>query len=115
NKPLASLPQPRVVAVQAAVALHPEERRYEIHGTYVLANETDRPIDRVVVTARRDVRSARLSIANARETHDARFGQSVFTLAHPLAPRDRIELRFDLAYANPGFDAENGEIAIVGN
>lgn len=115
-EPLAALPQPRVTSVSAAVSLHPEARAYGIRGTYALVNESARAIDRVLVTVRRDARKATVSMPHARlMTRDARFGQYVFALDRPLAPNERTELRFELAYANPGFDADNAELAIAEN
>src|SRR5688572_28764940 len=43
-KPLASLPQPRIVQVKATLDLEPSERRYRVRGTYVVVNDSRQPI-----------------------------------------------------------------------
>lgn len=99
----ASLPQPRIVAVTADVALYPEERRYRARGQYRLVNETAAPITRILVAVRRQARDVRLSLSSARLVeNDERYGHIWFELERPLPPRGTAELNFDLTFANPG-------------
>ena len=110
-KPFASIPQPRVTAVTASIDIGAD--RHLVRGEYTLANETARPIDKVLVALRRGAIGKSVTLANARAQHDARFNTYLFTLAPPLQPGARTTLRFDLEYARDGFAsdptfAENG-------
>jgi ABC-type transport system involved in multi-copper enzyme maturation permease subunit len=96
------LPQPRVTAVTANVSLFPRERRYRITGAYRLANETNTPIDTVLVAVRRDARVASMSLSNAKLTKDDQhFAMHTFRLDHALQPGQQVELRFDLTCEHP--------------
>jgi hypothetical protein len=112
---LARLPQPRVVAIKAAVDLYPRERRYRIRGEYTLVNDTAAPIDQVLIATRRDAKSANVTLGDARANREARFGQHLFRLERPLPPSGRATLHFDVSYAAPGFTSSEAEQTIAEN
>lgn len=115
-KRIAGLPQPRLVHVETALDLRPEDRSYRLHGRYELLNGTDKVIPSVFVAVRRDASVAGLSMPGAKlATRDTRFGQYEFDLERPLQPGGRAELRFDLTFANPGFVNDDPDTAIVAN
>jgi ABC-2 type transport system permease protein len=94
-----ALPRPRIVEVDGAVDLDPEEQRYRVAGRYALVNESPEPISNVYVATRREARVAALSIPSARlAAKDDRFGMARFEFQPPLAPGARAELRFDLFF-----------------
>ncbi|MCM2315055.1 MAG: hypothetical protein NDJ92_07890 [Thermoanaerobaculia bacterium] len=115
-KRIAVLPQPRIAHVETALDLRPEDRSYRLHGRYELANGTDEVIPSVFVAVRRDASVAGLSMPGAKlALRDARFGQYRFDLETPLQPGGRVELRFDLTFANPGFVNDDPDTAVVAN
>ena len=104
----ADLPQPRVAGVDVSLDLYPEERRYRLAGRYDLVNETQSPIETVLVAIRREARATGVSLSGARlVAYDEGFGMYRFALDEPLAPGARTELGFDLEFAKRGF--ANGE------
>lgn len=91
------LPQPRVTAVTANVSLYPHERRCRITGAYRLTNQTNAPIDSVLVAVSRDARVNSMALSNAKLIHDdQRFAMHTFRLDHALQPGQQVELQFDL-------------------
>jgi ABC-2 type transport system permease protein len=80
-KRFASMPQPRVIAVDAHFDLHPDDYRYRVRGRYVLRNDTGAPIDSVLVTTRRGVKPA------------------IVAVSPPLAPGKAMTLNFELEHA----------------
>ncbi|MBZ4422527.1 M1 family aminopeptidase [Myxococcus sp. RHSTA-1-4] len=111
-----TLAQPSVVAVKADVALFPEERRYQVSGTYRMENRTAEPIETVWVAVRRDVTRVELKLPGAAQrSHDARFGMYEFRLEQPLPPGARAELTFDLAVARRGVETQDIDSSIAGN
>ena len=111
-KPLATLPQPRVTRVKASIDLGTD--RHRIRGHYTLANETNQPIDRVLVALRRGVNGISVMLSDPhRVRYDGRFNTYLFTLERPLPPGARtgleffIETRRDRFAFDPAF-ADNG-------
>jgi hypothetical protein len=62
-----------------------------------------------------DARSAHVEIASAQNTHDSRFGTSVFELARALLPGERIQLHFDVVLARGGVRASGFEYDVASN
>ena len=114
-KAFAALSQPRIAEVRADVDLHPEERRYRVHGEYVVVNESTHPIDTILIAVRGDADRAAVTVPAAREMHNARFGQHLFKLDAPLQPQARTTVGFDITYTNPGFVAGDREQTIIAN
>ncbi len=114
-KAFASLPQPRIVEIRASVDLYPVERRYRVRGEYVLVNDTGQPIDRVLIAVRREAVAATIAMPSARATLDARFHQHLFRLQRALQPSEQTTVRFDITYANPGFESGQPDQSIVSN
>lgn len=114
--PFAASPQPTIKRVEAAVELFPGERRYRVHGRYLLRNDTSGPIETVLVSLRREARDVALSIPNAAlAAHDHRFGHYTFTLATPLQSGERTQLQFDATFGDLGFSASGPQTSVVEN
>ena len=95
-RPIAAMPQPRIVAITTKVDLDPQHRRLHIGGDYTLVNVTNKPMTSVYVSGRDGVR-ARFTVDAARLAQsDAAFGMHRFDFAPPLAPGARTTLHFEL-------------------
>lgn len=115
-KPIEALPQPRITAVDADVALYPSQRRFRVAGVYELTNETSQAVSQFWVAVRRDADSVSLSAPGARlASSDPRFGMYRLELERPLAPGARTELRFDSVYGRTGFVDAPADDAVVPN
>lgn len=110
--PLATLPQPRLAAIDTGVDLH--QRRVDVRGHYELVNLTRVPISRVLVALRREAKNVTLKIADARVVKDARFGMYDIALARPLQPGARTQLQFAATFTRETFDLDADD-AIVPN
>lgn len=89
-KPTERMPQPTIRAIDANVDFGKGVR---VDARYLLVNETARPIERIFVTVRRDVKVQRLSLPAIR---DERFNVFRCDLARPLAPG--AETSLDLTF-----------------
>lgn len=114
-KPLASLPQPVITAVQTAVDLYPTAGRYTVRGTYQLKNETAQPLTRIWVSIDPEVTAVTLAVPGARHAQDQAFNQHWFTLKTPLLPGAQTSLRFSMEVVRSGFMPFNSEDAVVSN
>lgn len=110
-------PQPSIRHVRLDVALYPAEKRAEISGDYLLANETGKPLDAVHVRMQdRDLRLVALSVAGARlATHHPRFGYRIYRFDRPMAPGETRLLRFRTQRWHRGFANSGGNTRLVAN
>ncbi len=109
-------PQPRIVDIYADVDIYPSEKRYAARGRYVLENRTDEPLASVLVAINNTaiVDLLELDGATVRE-HDKKFGVTLFDFNEPMAPGDRLTLRFETRRENPGFLHRQNQTAIIDN
>jgi hypothetical protein len=112
------LPHPKILEVRAAVDIYPEERRVEIHGSYVLENKTNQPLDtlRLQINPEADTTFSGLP-AHQVELDDETFGFRIIKLAQALPPGGRLPLDFVVDVRNPGFsnDGEPGTVNLNGS
>ena len=113
-----SVPRPVITDVRIAAEIHPNDHRLDAAGTYILRNETGRPLTDVHVRrGGMDVRFVSLEIPGARRlSHDERFGYSIFRFDRPLLPGKTAELRFASRIHYRGFrnGAQPTSIALNG-
>jgi ABC-2 type transport system permease protein len=114
-RPVEALPQPRIVDIDMEVDLNPSERGYRSRGRYVLANRTDRPIERVVVEfSARQIERAELQDAELAE-RDEDFQVYQFHPRTPFLPGETRILTFAATDSTPGFRAGDDSTPIVYN
>jgi hypothetical protein len=111
----ATMPRPHVAAISAYVELYPNERRYHVTGNYDLVNDGATPIVKVLVSVSRDAHVNRLVLPAAKVTRNERFATYDVQFAHPLQPRERTTLHFDLTYDHRGFSATSPDNSIAAN
>ena len=99
------LAQPVITDVRIMAEIYPKVRRLDTKGSYLLRNDTGRPLSDVHV--RRgdlDVRFTELAVAGARRVqHDEKFGYSIFRFDRPLAPGATATLSFASQIWHRGF------------
>src|SRR5262249_6570928 len=104
-RPLEALAQPRIVDIEMEVDLNPSERGYRSRGHYVLANRTDKPIERVVVEfSTREVERVELQDAELAE-RDTDYQVYQFRPRMPFLPGETRTLTFATNDTTPGFRA----------
>jgi ABC-type transport system involved in multi-copper enzyme maturation permease subunit len=111
------VPKPRITAVQADVAIHPERRAVEIRGTYTLVNKTGQPLRELHVSVNpQTLTSWKIILPGARVKSDEReFGYTVYTLDQPLAAGASMPMRFETAFAARGFRNGDSNTNVVEN
>jgi hypothetical protein len=118
-KRYANRPQPRIVAVNVAVDMFPEERDIRYRGSYWLLNRSRQPIDSVQILSdgEADIKQLTLARPGKEVLHDklAELDFRIVRLAQPLQPGDSVQLNFDLAYTNPGFKNSGSNTSVVYN
>jgi hypothetical protein len=98
------LPHAKITDVHAAVDIYPDERRVEIHGSYVLENKTGQPLDTLRLQLNPDVATTLSGLpAHRIELDDKKFGFRILKLAQALPPGGRLPLDFVVDVRRPGF------------
>jgi ABC-2 type transport system permease protein len=112
-----TLAQPRLVSVDAEVAIYPSTRHVEIDADLKLVNQTDTEIDRLHILTDEMVTLAGIGVPGATlELEDTDVGYRIYRLATPLAPGAELQLRYDAAINTAGFvnNGANNEVVFNG-
>jgi ABC-2 type transport system permease protein len=110
-------PVPKIVAVDTAVNIYPEQRSFSATGTYTAINRSGKPIQDIYLTNRQySVRSISFDRPATATLADTKHGFWSYHLSTPLNPGDSIQIHFQCGYENPGFrnSGEQAEFAYNG-
>ncbi|MGO9339702.1 MAG: ABC transporter permease/M1 family aminopeptidase [Terracidiphilus sp.] len=109
-------PIPKIVAVDTAVNIYPENRSFNATGTYTAVNETNKPIQDIYVTnGRKSLRAVTFDRPSTPTIVDAKHGFWIYHLATPLNPGESLQIHFQCGYENPGFRNSNEQAEFAYN
>lgn len=113
----AKAPQPTIVAAVLRVEIYPDDPRADVHGTYLLINQTERPIDSVHVFLPPGARAQTFSLDRATTpvVVDDEAGYRIVSLERALAPNDSVRLTFNITLGQRGFPNSGLETGIARN
>lgn len=102
---------PTIVDVKLAMDIFPEQRSYQVSGSYIIENQTAQPINEVLVSVlRQSHANYQVELAGAElTTHDQTHQTMLFTLATPLAPKASTSVKFSLTATHNAFGELDGE------
>ncbi|WP_157498621.1 M1 family aminopeptidase [Flavobacterium sp. F52] len=87
--------QPTIIAVKSKVDMFPEENRYEVSGTYELINNSEKPIDSLLLYIDRNSKLTSVAIENAKNLDDSsEFQHYWYLLEKPLQPHQKMKMSF---------------------
>jgi ABC-type transport system involved in multi-copper enzyme maturation permease subunit len=113
-RPLARLPQPKLVDADVRADLEPERLAFGVSGTFTYVNNHPVAIDTLLVTSmNRDVRVDTLAWGRPAATlvKDTLQGVRLYRLATALAPGDSITLRYRAHFESRGFPSAGPDTA----
>jgi len=94
-KKYANLTQPTIIAVKSKVDLFPEENRYEVKGSYELVNNSEKPIDSLLLYIDRNSKLTSVEIENTKNLDDvSEFQHYWYRLKKPLQPQQKMKMSF---------------------
>jgi hypothetical protein len=109
-------PQPRITAVDMAVDLIPENRKYTSRGIYVLTNSNAVPVESVRVQFDFDVKVEKVELAEAELLeHEPSLNHFVFRPHQPLAPGATQSLNFVISSKSRSFESSDAPSFVVHN
>ncbi|WP_264536536.1 ABC transporter permease/M1 family aminopeptidase [Flavobacterium sp. N1736] len=110
------LVQPIITSVSSNVALFPDENRYEVKGTYQLINNSEKPIDSLLLYIDRNSKLTSIKIPNAKKINDvSAFNHYWFRLSKPLKPHQKMEISFSFASEWSPFKGHTSFNSIIEN
>ncbi|EAR14829.1 hypothetical protein RB2501_10902 [Robiginitalea biformata HTCC2501] len=109
------LPQPTITDVNTKIDLFPSENAYEIEGTYVLRNLSEKPVHKVLFNFHPDLKIeyANFNIHGNAISIDTPVSE--IELSTPLLPNESATLEFNLSYQWFAVNGHHSFNAIVGN
>jgi hypothetical protein len=103
-----TLPQPKIIAVDAAIDMDPDHRSFSGTGHFVLQNKTAVPIQQIHIT---DSQQSVADVVFDRPFHkvssSARDLYSIYQLDTPLQPGEMLNMNFKVGYQTHGFKDGN--------
>src|SRR5271170_1548172 len=110
-------PLPKVIAVDTTVNIYPKRRSFSATGWYILQNNTTLPISDIHITGQRDsIDEIRFDRTAQLTLNDKTHWYSIYHLAEPLAPGDKMRMDFRCSWTSRGFKdgGERAEFAYNG-
>jgi len=103
-----NVPQPKVIAVDANINIYPERRSFDGTGHFVLQNKTSQPISQIHITDQfQSVSNVRFSRPFHVVSSSPRNLYTIYELATPLAPSNKVDINFNVGYTSRGFKDGN--------
>jgi ABC-2 type transport system permease protein len=114
--PLESTPQPTITHVSLDVAIYPRERLAVTQGRYALENRQAQAVSELLVQTDPDLKLEQLDLPGAslqKEYKD--YGVRIYSLASPMQPGEKRELRFASRLQEVGFPNSGAQTRLVAN
>lgn len=111
-----NLAQPAIVSVKSSVELFPEENRYQVNGTYELINNSEKPIDSLLLYIDRNSKLTSIEIPNSKNLSDvAAFNHYWFRLEKPLQRKQKMKISFSFESGWSPFKGHTSFNSIIEN
>ncbi|MEX0181890.1 MULTISPECIES: ABC transporter permease/M1 family aminopeptidase [unclassified Stenotrophomonas] len=111
-----NLPQPRIIAVDNRVDLHPETQSMVIDANWTIRNTHAAPIQEVHVAMADDKQLVAVDLGGQTlSMHDADLGYRIYRLAAPLQPGEERRVHFRVVQQPHGITADQAPSNIVDN
>ncbi|MBM1107790.1 aminopeptidase [Aurantibacter crassamenti] len=117
------MPQPTITDVTTEVQLYPSENAYQIQGEYILENQTEKPIDKILVNFHPDLQIESALFRGTNERLKIDVQETEVKLKYPLQSNEKSSLNFTITYkwfavnGHQSFNAivENGSFMRISN
>ncbi|MDR3022634.1 M1 family aminopeptidase [Chryseobacterium sp.] len=93
-----NLPQPDITDVTTEIKLYPSENAYQIVGKYTLNNQTDQPINKILVNFNEDLKLESAALTSGPETMKINKNTTEIVLKQAILPGKTAFLNFNLSY-----------------
>ena len=102
------LAQPKIIAVEANIDIFPDRRSFSGNGRFMLQNKSGQPISQIHVTnAKQSVAEIQFDCPFRVVSSSPRRLYTIYSLDHPLAPGEKLNMKFIVGYTSRGFKDGN--------
>lgn len=109
-----TLPQPKIIAVDAAIDLDPDHRSFSGTGHFVLQNKTAVPVSQIHITdSQQSVSDVQFDRPFQKVSSAARDLYTIYQLETPLQPGETMNMNFKVGYQTHGFRDGNEKPALA--
>ncbi|WP_106916567.1 ABC transporter permease/M1 family aminopeptidase [Chryseobacterium aurantiacum] len=109
------LPQPEITDVITEIQLYPSKNAYEIIGKYTLRNQTNQPIDKILINFNQDLKLESAILKYGTEITKISENTSEVSLKNTLQPHDTAYLNFKMSYRWYAVNGHRSFNAIIEN
>ncbi|MFP2994805.1 M1 family aminopeptidase [Spongiivirga sp. MCCC 1A20706] len=113
------LPQPKITDVDLFVELYPETRSYEIQGTYILKNTTNKPITEIhiqkLIASHVALNDVIFEGGTTKNTAYPPYDYVIYELKEVLQPESSIQMAFKQSFHPKGFEDDHSSTQFVYN
>lgn len=110
-----SIPQPTITGLRTEIHLYNSKNRYAVEGIYALKNQTDKPIEKLLINFDNDIKFKNTQYVSTDEKIDIQNQISEIVLRYPIEPGDGASLNFSLEYAWEPVNGHKSFNAIIEN
>ncbi|WP_074406252.1 ABC transporter permease/M1 family aminopeptidase [Aquimarina megaterium] len=97
---------PKLISVQTAVDIFPNQHKYEVKASCLITNTGTEPIKEIFITT--PIPLKKLSIENSIQVfHDSIIGTYLFKLHTPLLQGSILKMEYNLTKSSSGFDIDH--------
>jgi len=107
----AEAPQPTVIDIQVDVDIYPDSRRYQAKGRYIIENQTEKAIDRVMVSIFKQSHIEQNIVFEGAELerYDEKYQTYFYQLNKPMEIGEQHTLNFAFSVTHNAFTELDGE------
>lgn len=110
-----AIPQPTITDVTTKINLYPSKNAYEISGNYVLKNQTNKPIQSILINFHPDLKIKTALFKSGSDKLQIEEYVTEVNLNQPLQPHEEASLTFNLSYKWFAVNGHQSFNAIVQN
>ncbi|WNB16757.1 M1 family aminopeptidase [Marivirga arenosa] len=109
------IPQPIITDLTTGIHLYPSKNAYEINGSYVLRNNTNEPIHKVLINFHPDLNIESALFKSNSDKLQIEEHVTEISLNQPLQPNEEASLTFNLSYKWFAVNGHQSYNAIIKN
>ncbi|WP_284460990.1 M1 family aminopeptidase [Chryseobacterium sp.] len=109
------LPQPDITDITTEIQLHPSKNSYQIIGKYILKNQTNQPISKVLINFNHDLKLENAVLKSGSEAMKITENTTEVILRQTMQPNETAVLDFTLSYQWVAVNGHQSFNAIIEN
>lgn len=93
-----NLPQPDITDITTDIKLYPSENAYHITGKYILKNQSDQPVSKILINFNKDLKIESAVFQSESQSIKIHENTAEILLQQPMQPDGTASLNFSLSY-----------------